>query len=95
VGFFYYLCQMKKVVFKYFDTFCYGELIEDEKHKNWFKPKNASDTFGYDTEFEHVFFNGLLQDNIQSMFSVDRPEFKELLGEWFKDRYGLAVWRVL
>ncbi len=83
------------MVFKYFDTFCYGELIEDKQHKNWFKPKNASDTFGYSTEGEQVFYNGLLENNIYSMFSVGRTEFRELLGEWFEDRYQLPVLMVL
>ena len=86
---------MKNLVFKYFDTFCYGELCEDIEHKNWFKPDNVSDAFGYTIEFEQVFYNGLLEDNICSMFSVGRTEFRELLGEWFEDRYQLPVTMVL
>ena len=46
-------------------------------------------------EFQQVFYNGLLEDNICSMFSVSRNEFKELLSEWFKDRYQLPVLMVL
>ena len=86
---------MKKIIFKYFDTFCYGELIEDREHKDWFKPDNVSDAFGYTTEFKQVFYNGLLENNICSMFSVDRIEFKEVLGEWFEDRYKLPVMMVI
>jgi hypothetical protein len=86
---------MKKVIFKYFDVFCYGELIEDREHKNWLKPDNLSDAFGYSTECNQIFYNELLQHNIYSMFSVGRTEFRELLGEWFEHRYQLPVSMVL
>jgi hypothetical protein len=86
---------MKKVVFNYFDTFCYGELTEDKEHKNWFKPGDLSDAFGYSMESEQIFYNELLQNTIYSMFDVDRNEFRELLGEWFEDRYQLKVLSVL
>ena len=95
MGFFYYLCQMKKVLFKYFDFFCYGELREDDKDDNWFKPNNDTKSFGYSIEPSILFYNGELENIINSMFSVGRTEFRELLGEWFEDRYQLPVLMVL
>ena len=86
---------MKKVVFKYFDVFCYGELYEDDKDNNWFKPSNDNQTFGYSMEAGVLFYNENLQNIIYSMFSVGRTEFRELLGEWFEDRYQLPVLMVL
>jgi hypothetical protein len=86
---------MKNLVFKYFDTFCYGELCENIEDKNWLKPDNLSDAFGYSTEFNQIFYNELLQHTIYSMFSVGRTEFKELLGEWFEHRYQLPVNMIL
>ena len=87
---------MKKVVFKYFDVFCYGELYEDDKDNNWFKPNNNNDkTFGYSMEAGVLFYDEEFQNIIYSMFSVGRDEFKKLLGEWFKDRYQLPVRMIL
>ena len=68
--------------------------MEEETIKSK-KPDNVSDAFGYTTEFEQVFYNTLLEDSICSMFSVGRTEFRELLGEWFEDRYQLPVLMVL
>jgi hypothetical protein len=86
---------MKKVVFKYFDVFCYAELREDDKDNNWFKPNNDTKSFGYSMEANVLFYNEELENIINSMFSVGRTEFKELLSEWFKDRYQLPVTMIL
>ena len=86
---------MKTLVFKYFDTFCNGELIPDEKDANWVKPIKGCDSFGYSVYAEVVFFNVGLQEEIQHMFCVGRTEFRELLGEWFQANYDLPVRSVL
>ena len=86
---------MKKVVFKYFDEFCYSELREDDKDYHWFKPNNDNNDFGYSMEAGVLFYNQELEEMIQSMFSVGRTEFRELLSEWFKDRYQFPVRMVL
>jgi hypothetical protein len=86
---------MKKLVFKYFDTFCNGELIPDEKDPGWIKPVEGYDSFGYSVDAEVVFFNVGLQEEIQHIFCVGRTEFRELLGEWFQDKYDLPVRSVL
>jgi hypothetical protein len=86
---------MKTLVFKYFDTFCYGELIPDEKDPTWIAPVVECDSFGYSVDGEILFFNQELQEEIQHMFCVGRTEFKELLGEWFESKYDLSVRNVL
>ena len=82
---------MKKLVFKYFDEFCFGELIPDEKDINWVKPSIEYAAFGYSIDTNYLFFNGGLLENVESMFGVSKTDFKEYLGEWFKDRYNLPV----
>jgi len=82
---------MKKLVFKYFDTFCYGELIPDEKDSNWMKPFIEYDAFGYSVKENYLFYNGGLLDNVSGMFNVGRTDFREYLCEWFQDRYNLPV----
>jgi len=86
---------MKKLVFKYFDTFCYGELIEDKENSDWVKPFNKNDTFGYSVDKNYLFYNGGLLDDIERMFGVGRADFKEYFGDWFRDRYKLEVLMVL
>jgi hypothetical protein len=86
---------MKKLVFKYFDTFCYGELIPDEKDAGWIKPVVDCQSFGYSVDAKIVFFNVGLQEEVQHIFCVGRIEFRELLGEWFQDKYDLPVRNVL
>jgi hypothetical protein len=86
---------MKKSVFKYFDTFCYGELIDDDEDHNWVKPFIEYAAFGYSIDTNYLFYNGGLLDDIQRMFSVGRTDFREYLSEWFKDRYDLPVRVVL
>jgi len=82
---------MKKLVFKYFDTFCYGELIPGEKDPSWLEPFIEYDAFGYSIKENYLFYNGGLLDEIQSIFGIGRNDFKEYLSEWFKDRYNLPV----
>jgi len=86
---------MKKVVFKYFDTFCYGELIEDKENSDWVKPFNKYDSFGYSVDKNYLFYNGGFLDDIERMFGVGRADFKEYFGDWFRDRYKLEVLMVL
>lgn len=86
---------MKKLVFKYFDEFCFGELIADNGDDNWIKPFNKFEAFGYSTNDEYLFYNGELLENVMRMFSVGRDDFKKYFVEWFKDRYGLPVKVVL
>jgi len=86
---------MKKVVFKYFDEFCYGELIPDEKDPGWVKPMGQCEAFGYSIDAEIVFFNVGLQCKVQHIFCVGRTNFREYLGEWFKGKYNLPVSNVL
>jgi hypothetical protein len=86
---------MKKLVFKYFDTFCYGELIPDEKDPGWIKPVVDCQSFGYSVDAEVLFYNAGLQDIVFSMFRVGRTEFREFLGEWFQGKYDLPVRSVL
>ena len=86
---------MKKLVFKYFDTFCYGELIPDEGDSNWMKPFIEYDAFGYSINENYLFYNGGLPDDIKGIFGVGRADFKEYLIEWFQDRYNLPVSNVV
>jgi len=86
---------MIKLVFKYFDTFCNGKLIPDEKDPGWIKPIEGYDSFGYSVDAEVVFFNQHLQEEVQHIFCVGRTEFRELLGEWFQANYDLPVRSVL
>ena len=86
---------MKKLIFKYFDTFCYGELIPDEKDPGWIKPITGCESFGYSVDAEVVFFNGNLQEEVQHIFCVGRTDFREYLGEWFRGKYNLPVSNVL
>ena len=86
---------MKKLVFKYFDTFCYGELIPDERDAGWVKPVVDSESFGYSVDAEVVFFNAGLQCEVQHIFCIGRTDFREYLGEWFKGKYNLPVSNVL
>lgn len=86
---------MKKLVFKYFDEFCFGELIADDEDDNWMKPFIEYDAFGYSINTNHLFYNGELLDNVERMFSVGRIDFKTYFGEWFEDRYNLPVLCVL
>jgi hypothetical protein len=86
---------MKKGVFKYFDTFCYGELIGDEEDPNWTKPNSSYEGFGYSIDTKYVFYNQSLENIVFSMFCVGRTDFKKYLGEWFESKYDLPVSLVL
>lgn len=86
---------MKKSVFKYFDTFCYGELIPDGGDSTWMKPFIEYDAFGYSIKENYLFYNGELPEIILSIFGVGRTEFKKYLEEWFEKRYNLPVSLVL
>jgi hypothetical protein len=81
---------MKDLVFKYFDTFCYGELISGEE-PHYFKPHDANQSFGYSTNTQYLYYNGNLQDTIVSMFDVTKGTFKRYFAEWFEGRYNLPV----
>jgi hypothetical protein len=85
---------MKKSIFKYFDVFYYGELIGDVNDPGWLKPNNKKG-FGYSHETEIVFYGGDLLDEVSVMFGIERKEFQDYLGEWFKERYNLPVLMVL
>jgi len=86
---------MKKSVFKYFDTFCYGELIPDRGDSNWMKPLVEYQAFGYSTNENYLFYNGGLMDDVMGMFSVSKADFREYLMEWFQNRYNLPVSNVV
>ena len=87
--------KKKNVVFKYFDMYCYGELIQDDEDDNWMKPFIEYEAFGYSIDTNYLFYNGGLLDNVVDIFSVSRADFKEYLIEWFQDRYNLPVSVVL
>jgi hypothetical protein len=82
---------MKKLVYKFFDEFCFSELIVDDEDNNWFKPSITYQAFGYSSEKETIFYNEELQDTITRTFGVSRFEFKNLLREWFEDRYKMKA----
>ena len=87
---------MRKPILKFFDEFCYGELvIEKSDDPNWVKPNIPYDAFGYSTDDHYLFYNGDLMDNVNSMFGIGRDDFKRYLKEWFEDRYNLPVFIVL
>jgi hypothetical protein len=86
---------MKKSVFKYFDAFCYGELILDEEDSNWVKPSIEYNAFGYSINENYLFYNGGLMDDVMGMFSVGKADFREYLMEWFQNRYNLPVSNVV
>ena len=86
---------MKNLVFKYFDIFCYGELIEDVKYGGWVKPDIENHLFGYSTKDEYLCYKYHLTDTIESMFDVKVDEFIIYFTEWFKDRYNLPVSSVM
>jgi hypothetical protein len=81
---------MKELVFKYFDTFCYGELISGEE-PHYYKPSDVIGAFGYSTNTQYLYYNGNLQDTIVSMFDVTKGAFKRYFTEWFEGRYNLPV----
>jgi len=82
---------MKKLVFKYFDESCYGELIPHTEDPDYKKPVGKGKSFGYTTNTQYLFYNGYLQYNVDSMFGVGRTEFRNYFIEWFEDRYNLPV----
>ena len=86
---------MKTLVYKFFDEFCFSELIVDDEDANWFKPNISYQAFGYSAEKEVIFYNAELEDTITSTFGVSRSEFKNLLREWFEDRYKMKASLVL
>jgi hypothetical protein len=86
---------MKELVFKYFDTFCYSELIKDVKYEGWVKPDVENHLFGYSIKDEYLCYNHYLQDIINSMFEVRVGVFKIYFAEWFKNRYNLPVSSVM
>lgn len=88
--YFLYLCKMKKLVFKYFDTFCYGELISGEV-PHYYKPRDVIQTFGYSTNTQYLHVNGNLMDTVATMFGVTKGKSKKYLGKWFENRYDLKV----
>jgi hypothetical protein len=98
---------MKKAVFKFFDEFCYGELVFTKLHddddvlvensftKDWGCPKNVSDAFGYSKNEQILFFCQEIENSVRSIYGVGRTDFKEYFGEWFVERYKLPVSRIL
>lgn len=86
---------MKKPVFKYFDEFCYSELIGEDEDPKWLRPIISYHGFGYDGRKNIIFYNNELEESITSTFGVDINEFKNLLKEWFEDRYKLKVLDVM
>jgi hypothetical protein len=88
--YFLYLWQMKELLFKYFDTFCYGELIVSEQ-PHYYKPYDVNQAFGYSTNTQYLHYNDNLMNTVVSMFGVTKGKFKKYLGEWFKGRYNLPV----
>tara|TARA_R110000868_G_scaffold67459_1_gene200220 strand:- start:536 stop:805 length:270 start_codon:yes stop_codon:yes gene_type:complete len=83
--------KKKNIVFKYFDMYCYGELIGDEKDPGWVKPNVTYQAFGYSINNKYLFYNGSLMDNVENIFDVGRDDFRKYLIEWFQDRYNLPV----
>jgi hypothetical protein len=81
---------MKDLVLKYFDTFCYGELIASEE-PHYYKPDRVIQVFGYSTNTQYIHYNGNLQDTVVSMFGITKGKFKKYLREWFEGRYNLPV----
>jgi hypothetical protein len=91
---------MKTAVFKFFDEFCYGELVYGEINegafeidgtKDWAQPINFPDTFGYSKKEQILFFNGEIEDSIRSIYGVESTDFKEYFKEWFIGKYRLSV----
>jgi hypothetical protein len=81
---------MKDLVFKYFDTFCYGELtVGGEPH--YYKPLDVNQAFGYSTNTQYLYVNGYLMNTVVSMFGVAKSSFKKYFIEWFEGRYNLPV----
>ena len=95
---------MKKAVFKFFDEFCYGELVYGELDegvfiidgtKDWGQPINFPDEFGYSKKEQILFYHGEIEDSVRSIYGVGRTDFKEYFKEWFIERYRLPVSVVL
>jgi hypothetical protein len=87
---------MKKTVFKYFDTFCYGELINpDDDNPSWFRANIDCDGFGYSTDTDTLYYHGVLKGEVCSMFGIGQSEFRKYFSEWFEGRYNLRVLTVL
>ena len=83
--------RKKNLIFKYFDKYCYGELILDESDSNWMKPFIEYDAFGYSIKEKYLFYNGGLMDDVLNIFDIGRYDFKQYFSEWFEDRYSLPV----
>jgi hypothetical protein len=95
---------MKKAVFKFFDEFCYGELVYGELNEgvleiddtnDWGQPTNFPDTFGYSKKEQILFYNNEIQNSIRAIYGVGEKDFKEYFKEWFIGKYCLPVSSVI
>jgi hypothetical protein len=91
---------MKKAVFKFFDEFCYGELVYGELDgevfivddtKDWGQTINFPDAFVYSKKEQILFYNGEIESSIRAIYGVGQKDFREYFKEWFIEKYCLPV----
>lgn len=82
---------MKTLVYKYFDEFCFSELIADDEDSNWFKPNMTYQAFGYQKDSQTLFYNGKLLEEVLKIFDISQTDFIRYYCEWFENKYGLSV----
>jgi hypothetical protein len=82
---------LTKYLDKIFDTLEYKEEVE--------KPNNVWTGFFLDNEeilvrdsYDYTwFYNGEVLDHIREFFSLDLSEFKQILKEYIKNKYGIKI----
>lgn len=60
--------RKEKLIFKYFDTYCRGELIPNEGNEDWLQPSIDTNSLGYDVESKILYCNGAIEREIYNFF---------------------------
>ena len=85
------MSKTRKIIFYYFDTYCYGELTNDGLQKYWLEPIGKGETFAYHTIKETIFYGDSFYNEVSLMFNTTKKEFENFFKEWFYEHYSLPV----
>ena len=80
---------MKKIIFRYFDIFYFGELSDNGDNTKLLKPVDCDSCFGY--RDGGLYCNGNSFATVNRIFSIGEREYKLYLKEWFEQKYQLIV----